>query len=95
MGLRSIGSAFHIPALQATIPLLAPKSELLRIAGINQIIKSFSNLADPAIGALAIGLSSIRNVLLLDIAGAMIAIFSLLFISIPSSNKKKNRSSIF
>lgn len=95
LGLRSIGSAFHMPALQATIPLLAPKSELLRIAGVNQIIKSFSNLAGPAIGALAIGLLSIGNVLLLDIAGAMVAIFSLLFISIPSSNEKKNRSSIF
>ncbi|WP_316740667.1 MFS transporter [Pedobacter antarcticus] len=96
LGLRSIGSAFHMPAMQATIPLLAPQSELLRIAGINQIIKSFSNIAGPAIGALAIGLLSIGNVLLLDIVGAIIAVFSLLFISIPSiSNEKKTRSSIF
>lgn len=96
LGLRSVGSAFHMPAMQASIPLLAPKSELLRIAGINQIIKSVSNIAGPALGALAIGLLSIGNVLLLDIAGAVLAISSLLFISIPSPQKEnKSQSNIF
>lgn len=96
LAFRSIGSAFHMPAMQATIPLLAPKSELLRIAGINQIIKSVSNIAGPALGALAIGLLSIGNVLLLDIAGAGIAIISLLFITIPSPDKEmKPESNVF
>ncbi|ASK32556.1 MFS transporter [Chryseobacterium sp. T16E-39] len=93
LGLRSVGSAFHMPAMQATIPLLAPKSELLRIAGINQIIKSVSNIAGPALGALAIGLLSIGNVLLLDIGGAVLAISSLLFISIPSPQKESDKQS--
>lgn len=84
LGLRSVGSAFHMPAMQAAIPLLAPKSELLRIAGINQIIQSVSSIAGPALGALAIGLLSIGNVLLLDIAGAVFAITALLFIHIPN-----------
>ena len=35
---RSAGSAFHIPAMQASVPLLAPASQLTRIAGVNQII---------------------------------------------------------
>lgn len=84
LGLRSVGSAFHMPAMQAAIPMLAPRSELLRIAGINQIIQSISSIAGPALGALAIGLLSIGNVLLLDIAGAILAITSLLFIHIPN-----------
>src|SRR5690606_21214962 len=84
LGLRSVGSAFHMPAMQASIPLLAPQSELLRIAGINQIIQSVSGIAGPALGALAIGIFSIGNVLLLDIFGAIFAIISLLFIYIPN-----------
>src|SRR5690606_18430429 len=84
LGLRSVGSAFYIPAMQATIPLLTPQSELLRIAGINQIIQSMSSIAGPALGALAIGLFSIGNVLLLDIIGAFFAITALLFIHIPN-----------
>lgn len=89
LALRSTGSAFHMPALQASIPLLAPQSELLRIAGINQIIRSISNIAGPALGALLIAMLSIGNVLLLDVAGAVIAIVFLLFIAIPGSENKR------
>src|SRR5690606_36550617 len=64
LGLRSLGSAFHMPAMQASVPLLAPESELLRIAGINQMIFSISSIAGPALGALAIGLFPIGEVLL-------------------------------
>src|SRR5690606_16941983 len=83
LALRSVGSAFHMPAMQASVPLLAPESELLRIGGVNQVIQSVSSIAGPAIGALAIGLMDIGNVLLLDVAGAVIAITSLLFVHIP------------
>ena len=58
---RSIGSAFHTPAMQASVPLLAPKQQLTRIAGINQIISSLSNIIGPAFGALLINLVRIPN----------------------------------
>ncbi len=84
LGLRSVGSAFHMPAMQAAIPMIAPEDQLLRIAGINQMIQSISSIAGPALGALAITLLSIGNALLLDIFGAMIAVISLLFVHIPN-----------
>ncbi|ADY51091.1 major facilitator superfamily MFS_1 [Pseudopedobacter saltans DSM 12145] len=84
LALRSVGSAFHMPAMQAAIPMLAPESELLRIAGINQTIQSASSIAGPALGALAISWFSIGNVLLLDIIGAIVAIVALLFVVIPN-----------
>ena len=65
---RSAGSAFHIPAMQASVPLLAPASQLTRIAGVNQIIASLSSIAGPSLGALLINLTSIVNILLLDVA---------------------------
>lgn len=83
LALRSVGSAFHMPAMQASIPMIAPERELLRIAGVNQMIQSVSAIAGPALGALAITLLSIGNVLLLDIVGAVVAIVSLLFVYIP------------
>lgn len=85
---RSAGSAFHMPAMQASVPLLAPASQLTRIAGINQMISSVSNIAGPAIGALLISLTDIGNILLLDVAGAIIACVALLFVHIP--NPKRN-----
>lgn len=81
---RSAGSAFHMPAMQASVPLLAPSSQLTRIAGINQMIASLSNIAGPALGALLINLTSIGNILMLDVAGAVIACTSLLFVAIPN-----------
>ena len=84
LALRSVGSAFHMPAMQASIPMIAPENELLRIAGVNQMIQSISAIAGPALGALAITLLSIGNVLLLDIIGAVVAITALLFVYIPN-----------
>jgi DHA3 family macrolide efflux protein-like MFS transporter len=87
LALRSIGSAFHMPAMQASVPLIAPESQLLKIAGINQSIQSVSTIAGPALGALAITTLDIGQVLLLDIVGALMAIGSLFFVKIPNPDR--------
>ena len=84
LALRSIGSAFHAPSMQASIPLLAPESQLLRIAGINQMINSACNIAGPALGALAITTLAMPVVLMLDVIGAILACTSLAFVKIPN-----------
>lgn len=87
--LRSAGSAFHTPAMQASVPLLAPESELMRVAGVNQMIFSISNIAGPGLAALLINLMDMTYVLSLDIVGALIACTSLLFVTIPNPEKKE------
>lgn len=87
LGLRSIGSAFHMPAMQASVPLLAPAEQLTRIAGINQIISSIANIAGPALGAMFIVMWDLEYVLLLDIAGAAFACTSLAFVRIPNPER--------
>ena len=84
LALRSIGSAFHAPALQAAIPVLAPEDQLMRISGINQSLNSVCNIAGPALGALLISVMDISMVMLFDVAGALIACGLLLFITIPN-----------
>jgi len=88
LALRSVGSAFHMPAMQASIPLLAPQIQLTRIAGISQIINSSANIAGPALGALFISIWNMEYVLLLDILGAAFACISLLFVHIPNPAKE-------
>ncbi len=87
LGLRSVGSAFHMPAMQASVPLLAPESQLARIAGIDQMIFSIGNIAGPALGALFITIWEMEYVLLLDVVGALLACVSLLFVHIPNPQK--------
>jgi DHA3 family macrolide efflux protein-like MFS transporter len=85
--LRSVGSAFHMPAMQASIPLLAPESQLTRIAGINGMLFSISNIAGPALAAVFISFMDIGQVMLIDVAGAFIAVISLLFVVIPDPER--------
>jgi len=88
LALRSLGQAFHWPALQASIPLLVPEAALLRVAGANQVLISIANLAGPALAAFLINVFDMTWVLLSDVVGAMIAIGTLLFISIPRPEKR-------
>lgn len=89
LGLRSVGSAFHMPAMQASIPLLAPEEQLTRIAGIDQIIFSVGNIAGPALGALFLSVWEMEYVLLLDVLGAAVACISLVFVYIPEPVKNE------
>lgn len=88
LAFRSIGSAFHGPAMEASVPLLAPKDKLMKVAGVNNMIYSISTIASPAIAALFINLLDMTWVLMLDVAGALIACTSLYFVHIP--NPKDN-----
>lgn len=92
LSLRSVGSAFHSPAMQASIPLLAPNDQLTRIAGISQIINSLCNIAGPAMAALLIVSVDISYILLLDVVGAAIACTSLLFVKIPNPERVEQTS---
>ncbi|MEG0456054.1 MAG: MFS transporter, partial [Bacteroides sp.] len=81
--LRSVGGAFHTPAMKASIPLLAPESELTRIAGINQSIQAVCTICGPVMGAALIVSTNMSVIMLLDVAGAIIACTALLFVVIP------------
>ncbi len=84
LALRSIGGAFHAPAMKSSIPLLAPESELMRIAGVNQAIQSICSIGGPALGAVLLLSFDMSVVMLLDVAGAFIACSALLFVFIPN-----------
>lgn len=84
LALRSIGSSFHSPAMEASVPLLAPQSELMRVAGINNMLFSVSTIAAPAIAAVFVNTLDMTWVLMFDVLGALIACGSLLFVDIPN-----------
>jgi len=91
LSLRGAGAAFHIPAMQASIPLLAPEDKLMRIAGVNNIIQSVSTIASPALAALLISIMDMTWVLMIDVAGAIVACFTLLLVHIPDPEKKESQ----
>ena len=86
--LRSVGSAFHAPAMKSSIPLLAPEKELTRIASINQTIQALCNICGPVLGAALIVSTNMSVVMLLDVAGAAIACTTLMFVSLIRKKQK-------
>ncbi|HSO12352.1 MAG TPA: MFS transporter [Anaerolineales bacterium] len=83
MAVRSLGGAFHHPAMTSSTSLMVPKEHLARIAGANQTLQGLLSIFAPPLGALLIELFSTQNVLLIDVGTAIIAILPLFFVPIP------------
>lgn len=89
LALRSVGSAFHSPCIQAVTPLLAPPEALTKCAGWSQGIQTVSMLLSPAAAAalyqqVAAGALSLSAVLFLDTLGAAFAVLALIAARLPA-----------
>ncbi len=78
------------PPWRPPMPLLAPAAQLTRIAGVNQSLESASSIAGPALGALLLAFAELSDILLLDVAGALIACGSLAFVRICQSAAQRH-----
>lgn len=80
---RSIGGAFHFPAMTASTTLMVPEEHYSRIQGLNQLLQGVMNIAAPPLGALLVEILPLHGVLSVDIGTAVLAVFTLLLIQIP------------
>jgi MFS transporter, DHA3 family, macrolide efflux protein len=80
---RALGETFHKPALQAAIPQLVPKSELTRAGGMGQAVSSITTMTGPMLGAFLMSITTLPYVMLVDVVGAALAVFTLSFVRIP------------
>jgi DHA3 family macrolide efflux protein-like MFS transporter len=92
MFVRSVGSAFHWPAMQASTTMMVPKKHLSRVNGLTQSLQGLMNIIAPPLGAILIEIMPVQNILSIDIGTALLAISPLLFIRIPQPkiNNKLN-----
>jgi DHA3 family macrolide efflux protein-like MFS transporter len=81
--LRSLGGAFHQPAMTASTSLMVPHRHLTRISGLNQLLQGFLSIFAPPLGALLLGILPTQGVLAIDIGTAALAVLPLLFVAIP------------
>ncbi|ANF95016.1 MFS transporter [Paenibacillus bovis] len=86
--IRSAASAFHGPSFQAAIPLIAPEDQLTRVAGWHQLVFSASSVLGPALGIAVYSATSLGTLLLLDVAGALIANVMLIMVRIDQPKQE-------
>lgn len=90
--LRSVGSTFHNPSIQAVTPLIVPKDNLTACAGYSQTFESVSLIFSPAISAILYGVLDINIILFVDIIGAIFAVITTSLVKIPSLEKTETPS---
>jgi len=88
---RSLGGAFHWPAMQASTSLMVPKEQLARVAGMNQTLQGLVAIVAPPTGAVLISLLPTQGVLMIDVVTALLAVVPLLFIAIPQPVREQAR----
>jgi len=92
--LRALGSTFHGTAYQSVIPAFVPQDKLVKAGGWGFLVRSGAALLGPIIGAFLIDVSTLGVVMLVDIAGAMLAVGSLVFIKIPAIPRSNAKTSV-
>lgn len=80
---RSLGGAFHHPAMAASTALMIPNQHLARVSGLNQTVQGFITIFSPPVSALLIVLMQTHQILMIDLGTAALAVLPLLFLSIP------------
>jgi DHA3 family macrolide efflux protein-like MFS transporter len=86
--LRSLGAAFHMPAMKASTTLMVPQKHYARVAGINQALQGATNIAGPALGALLLRALPMFGILLVDVITALLAVLPLLFFNVPQPQRR-------
>lgn len=81
---RSVGQAFHSPAMMATMPLLVPEKHLMRINTLDQLLMSIAAIGSPAFGIFLYTTIGFHSVMFLDFAGAVVAVLGLALAKIPT-----------
>lgn len=92
---RSVGTAFHSPALSAATPLLVPKDQLSKCAGYSQSIQSVSYILSPAIAAFVYAKWGLNAAVAMDVLGALTACVTVALVAIPKQHNSQSQQSNF
>lgn len=87
---RSLGQSFHSPAFSASTSLMVPKENLSRVQGVNQMLGGGLNIVSAPLGALLLELLPMQGVLFVDVVTALIAVATVLPVSIPQPPRAPN-----
>ena len=92
---RAIGTGIQTPAVNAFIPQIVPKDQLMRVQGINGSIQSSVMLVSPMLSGALLTLSTIEVILFIDVITAAIAVVVLLlFLKVPVHAKALSKEKV-
>jgi len=93
--LRSLGTCFHLPAMQASTPLIVPEAYLVRVAGMNEALSGVVFIVASPLAVWLLSLLSMQGILAIDVVTALVAIVTLLFVHIPQPERMLEKRARF
>lgn len=75
------------PAFSATVPLLIPKDQLGRAAGISQMVFSAPQIVTPVLGGFLYSQIYLHGILMIDLATFLVAVVTLFMVRFPKPPK--------
>jgi DHA3 family macrolide efflux protein-like MFS transporter len=92
---RSLGTCFHLPAMQASTPLIVPQAYLVRVAGMNEASSGVVYIVASPLAAWLLSVLSIQGILAIDVVTALVAIATLFFAHIPQPERATEKRARF
>jgi DHA3 family macrolide efflux protein-like MFS transporter len=86
-GIRSLATAFHLPAMAASTSLMVPERHLSRVAGLNQTITGLLDMIGLPVGAFLFDYLPPFGFMAVDVITALPAILTLFFLRIPQPQR--------
>lgn len=83
----SIFAAFQQPAYTASIVMLVPKAQLTRANSMIQMGEALESLLTPVLAGVLFSLIGMRGIILIDAVTYLIAMLTLVFVSIPQPER--------
>lgn len=80
---RTVAEAIQVPAYQASITLLVPRSGRARANGLVEIAVNGTRVISPALAGLLMAHAELESVLLVDFASFLVAVATLLAVRLP------------
>lgn len=92
--IRSLGAGVQTPAVNAVIPQLVPKEQLMRYNGINATMQSIVQFTAPAAAGAIFSISTLHSTLLIDVLTAALGIGLFSRVTLPKLNVLQEQVSI-
>lgn len=92
--IRSLGAGIQTPAVQAVIPQLVPKGQLMRYNGIYATMQSIVNFAAPAAAGAVFSISTLPATLMIDVVTTLLGTGLLSFLVLPKQNPIAQKDSL-
>lgn len=88
--IRSAGTGIQTPAVNALIPQIVPKDNLMKVNGVNSSITSLIMFLSPAASGAILSIASIEATFFIDVMTAVIGIGIMFMIQVPAYINKGN-----